>query len=148
MANIMQFAGTIESEEMMCGELADGRTIMVDMCSKYEYAPEELRDNPEYWLQRLETGEFDDPENYPVVWTIKDGKREWRDFPLAEPATTITFTSEYAMKEFEYYYEDREQLFSSLDVERNGNILTVYKFFGEETIEEMKRDFSIVEMTA
>jgi len=85
MANTMQFAGTIDSEEMMHGTLSDGRVIMVDMCSKYENAPEGLRDDPEYWLARLNSDEFDDSENYPIVWTEKDGKREWRDFPLAEP---------------------------------------------------------------
>lgn len=83
MAGMDGFA-VIDSEEAIYGELSDGRTIFVALFLSFD-VPEDQRDDPEYWLARLETGEFDDPENVPIVWTEKDGVREWRDFPHNKP---------------------------------------------------------------
>ncbi len=68
MKNTMQDAGTIKSEETMSGLLFDGRRIYVEMLSMYLAAPEEFRDDPEYWRQRHEAGDFEDDENDPMVW--------------------------------------------------------------------------------
>lgn len=66
--NTMHFAGTIDSEETMWGQLPDGRHVYVHMLTAYEKAPKALRDNPSYWQQRIENGDFEDSENYPIAW--------------------------------------------------------------------------------
>src|SRR6185295_4609418 len=70
---MMQFAGVIDSEETMGGLLSDGRRIYAHMLSVYLSAPEGQRDDPEYWRQRLEAGDFEDDENYPEVWVEEGG---------------------------------------------------------------------------
>lgn len=64
----MHFTGTVNSEETMKGALPDGRTIYVELLTAYESAPEDQRDEPLYWFERWQRGEFDDPENPPRVW--------------------------------------------------------------------------------
>lgn len=68
MENTMRFAGTIDSEETMWGQLPNGKHVYVHMLTAYEHAPEALRDDPEYWQHRIENGDFEDPENYPIAW--------------------------------------------------------------------------------
>lgn len=59
--------------------------------------------------------------------------------------STITFHSEYARLEFAYYYQERIGLFSSIDTEPDGNVLTIFhdKPFSDDTMDEMYRDFSV-----
>lgn len=64
----MEYAGLINSEEMMSGFLSNGRRIYVNLLTVYYNVPEEFRGNPEYWCHRLELGDFEDDENYPLVW--------------------------------------------------------------------------------
>ena len=64
----MEFAGLINSEETMSGLLSDGRRIYVHQVTVYLSAPEGERDDAEYWLRRLNSGEFEDEENDPEVW--------------------------------------------------------------------------------
>lgn len=73
MKNTMRFAGIIDSEETMGGSLPDGRRIYAHQLTVYYNAPEGVRDDPGYWLQRLEAGDFDDDENPPMVWV--EGRR-------------------------------------------------------------------------
>lgn len=68
MKHTMQFAGVINSEETMAGSLPDGRRVYVEMLSVYLDAPEGIRDDPGYWLHRLQKGDFEDDENPPMVW--------------------------------------------------------------------------------
>ena len=64
----MHFAGIIDSEETMWGQLPDGRQVYVHMLTAYSSAPEGLRDDPEYWRKRIEACDFTDPENAPIAW--------------------------------------------------------------------------------
>lgn len=64
----MEYVGMIDSEEMMSGLLSNGRRVYVNMLTIYYSASEVLRDDPEYWLKRLKNGDFEDEENYPLVW--------------------------------------------------------------------------------
>lgn len=63
MLTSMQYAGIVASEETMAGYLPGGRRVYVELLSVYLDAPEGLRDDPGYWLGRLEAGEFEDEEN-------------------------------------------------------------------------------------
>jgi hypothetical protein len=67
----MEFAGVINSEETISGLLPDGRRIFVQILSIYPMPSAEKRDDPEYWLKRLEAGDFADEENDPLVWVEK-----------------------------------------------------------------------------
>jgi len=64
----MEYAGVIDSEETMSGILKDGRRIYVHMLTAFLRAPEHYRNDPQHWLERLQNGDFDDPENPPSVW--------------------------------------------------------------------------------
>jgi len=68
MNNTMQFAGVIDSEETMSGLLPDGRRVYAHMLSVYLSAPDGPRDDPEYWQKRIDAGDFEDEENYPLAW--------------------------------------------------------------------------------
>ncbi len=84
MAQTMESAGVIDSEETMCGLLADGRRIYVEMAA-YQCALEDRRENPEFWEHRWARGEFQDPENAPYVYVLgQHGEREYPQVSLEE----------------------------------------------------------------
>lgn len=63
----MHFGGTIGSEETMVGQVNVAETIYVE-CAEYDFAPEELRENPWYWYRLWADGCFADVAN--GNWTV------------------------------------------------------------------------------
>lgn len=80
----MEFAGTIESEETMGGDLEQGGIILVE-CAEFDYAlNQERRFDPEYWYELWNRGCFTDLFNRPTVRVFKHGQQLYPEASLPE----------------------------------------------------------------